>query len=625
MKLKKGKPKGIVKGAPSGFFISLMLHAAAFMLAGMLVVFTVNQRNEQKFVPPKPVDRPKMKLKKPKVKIKKNAKPKATTRIVTKIQKADMPDIQLPELGGVGTGLEDGSGLGGFDLMPDLDQVTMFGGSTSIGNDLEGTLYDLKRFRSGNNSSVNDAEGVISVVEKFLRSGWRPSVLAQYYRSPKKLFSPMIMVPPTDSSLGPWAFGEHEMGPWAYLLHYKGQLVHKDGIKFRFIAMSDNYLVIRVNGKVVLDYKNQFDSAIDGPPFKYVNYHLGHWWAYASDWIELKPGVPQDVEFILGEYSGGLFASMVAIEEYGVEYPKAPPPLDNPQLPIFKTAALSRDQVDAVYQRMWAGHLQLTNGPVFSDYDSGAGWNVSTNDAPAEPDHIALSEPKGPEIRLWNLTNGKSIEAEFVNLFGGKAVLKTARGKVLKLPQSDFSPEDIDELELLNPPKLKISFKKKTRQFSVKSNPELDVPVPVATEFTGGVVIEQEDLKNDYQRPLHLEFYVILDEFDGDNYILHDRQVVDFKLTPENGRHFELYGRKDILLRYEHYSGIVRGEKYKGYMILVFNERGDLIAKNLSHDWLLDIRDKLLKFPVGRHFNKQGERVFPPRPIFTDRYWDAEP
>ncbi len=592
----------------------------------MFVVFTVSQKEEKKFVPPKPVDRPKMKLKKPKVKVKKSAKPKSTSRIVTKVQQPNMPDIQLPEMNGMGGGFGEGD-IGGFDIMPDLDEVTMFGGTTSIGNDLEGTLYDLKRYRNGRTSGIYETEGIQNAVEQFLRSGWRSSVLAKFYRSPKKLYSPMVMVPPTDSSLGPWAFGEREMDPWAFLLHYKGKLVHKDGIKFRFITMGDNYLVIRVNDKVVLDYKNQFEAAVSGTPSKALNYHLGHWWAYASEWIELKPGVPQDVEFILGDYKGYLFASMVAIEEYGVDYPTAPLPLDNPQLPIFTTARLSQDQIDAVSQQMWEGHLDLIGGPVFSDYDSG-GTEVPTETAePVVQEELVEPMPESNKnsSRLWTFADGKSVEAEFISIFSGQAVLKTTRGKTMKVEISDFSPEDQDELELLNPPKMKLLFKKDTKQFSVKSNPDLNVPVPAALEFAGGVVVEQDDRMVDYQRPLRLEFYVIAGEYDGDNNILHDRQIETFKLTPENNRRFELYGRKDIMLRYEHYSGQVRGEKYKGYMILVFNERDEIIAQNLSHDWLLDIRDELRDFPVGRHFNKQGERVLPPRPEFTDRYWDAEP
>ena len=39
MKTTPIKSKSVAKGAPSGFVISLLVHAAAFMLAGLLVVF----------------------------------------------------------------------------------------------------------------------------------------------------------------------------------------------------------------------------------------------------------------------------------------------------------------------------------------------------------------------------------------------------------------------------------------------------------------------------------------------------------------------------------------------------------------------------------------------------------
>ncbi len=118
------KNQKINKGAPSGFVISLMVHAAAFALAGLLVVFTVHQKEEKTFVPPRPVDRPKMKLKKPQVKVKKSAKPKSTTRIVTKVKRASIPDIQLPEMSGMGVGIV--GDIGGFEMIPDLEEMTVF-------------------------------------------------------------------------------------------------------------------------------------------------------------------------------------------------------------------------------------------------------------------------------------------------------------------------------------------------------------------------------------------------------------------------------------------------------------------------------------------------------------------
>ena len=185
MKKNMKKSKSVAKGAPSGFVVSLQIHAAAFMLAGLLVVFNVVQKEEKKFVPPKPVERPKMKLKKPKVKVKKSAKPKSSTRIVTKVKRASMPDIQLPEMSGMGEGFG-GGGVGGFEIMPDLGEVTMFGSSQSIGNDLEGVLYDFKRFRNGRDNNGYD---IRTCVDKFVKSGWKPSSISKYYRSPRKLYA----------------------------------------------------------------------------------------------------------------------------------------------------------------------------------------------------------------------------------------------------------------------------------------------------------------------------------------------------------------------------------------------------------------------------------------------------
>ncbi|MCF6278064.1 MAG: cation:proton antiporter, partial [Anaerolineales bacterium] len=105
-----------------------------------------------------------------------------TTRIVTKMNRASMPDIQLPEMAGMGESL--GSAIGGFDMMPELDEMTIFGGGNSIGNDFVGTFYDFKRSRSGSFISIGRTE-FADKLGVFVKKGWRISELARYYRSPK--------------------------------------------------------------------------------------------------------------------------------------------------------------------------------------------------------------------------------------------------------------------------------------------------------------------------------------------------------------------------------------------------------------------------------------------------------
>ncbi|MEN8256151.1 MAG: hypothetical protein ABFR33_11860, partial [Verrucomicrobiota bacterium] len=185
MKRVGGKNGRITKGTSSAVLLSIAIHAALFFLAGMLVVFTVVKKKEIEFEPPKAVERPKMKLKKPKVKVRKTSKPKPTTRIVTKINRASMPDIQLPEMSGMGDGLGEGV-VGGFDMMPDLSP-TAFGSLQSIGNDLVGTFYDTKRRRDGKDRSSVDTSAYglefQQTLNKFFKRGWDTSVFSRYYRS----------------------------------------------------------------------------------------------------------------------------------------------------------------------------------------------------------------------------------------------------------------------------------------------------------------------------------------------------------------------------------------------------------------------------------------------------------
>jgi hypothetical protein len=167
-----GTPK-VGKGGPSGLVISLIVHAAAFFLAGLFVVFTVLKEEPPVFEQPPPVARPKMKLKKPKVKIKKSSQPKPSSRIVAKVKTAKMPEIQIPDLVGTGDGLMSGLGGAGGDFMdiPEIEEMTVFGGAESIGSDMRVSYYNLNLLRSGNTASMTPGAYEL-VLEKYIQSGF---------------------------------------------------------------------------------------------------------------------------------------------------------------------------------------------------------------------------------------------------------------------------------------------------------------------------------------------------------------------------------------------------------------------------------------------------------------------
>ena len=165
------------------------IHSMLFLLAGMLVVFTVVKKSEVYFEPPKAIERPKMKLKKPKVRVAKNAMPKATTRIVTSSKSTSMPDIQLPEVSGIGSGLA-GESIDGFDMMPDFQEVSVFGSASTVAADPEPASSDKRIADRRKNPFplTYRFDGTISTERKRRNSGYssvpRKRILDQPYLSP---------------------------------------------------------------------------------------------------------------------------------------------------------------------------------------------------------------------------------------------------------------------------------------------------------------------------------------------------------------------------------------------------------------------------------------------------------
>jgi hypothetical protein len=379
MKTMLRKTARVNKGGPSGIVISLIVHAAAFFIAGLFVVFTVLPKSPPKFEPAPPIERPKMRLKKPKVKIRKSAQPKPSSRIVAKVKTAKMPEIQIPDVVGTGEGLLGGMAIGGDFMEPPEITTSLLGSSESFGSDLVGSYYDLKRKRNGNVNTI-DRDIYYEIINKFLKSGWDRSILSKYHRLPSKMYLTALVVPVVPSFYAPVAFGDRDASEGRYwLVHYKGTISHKDDITFRFWAAADFVLIVRINGEIVVastwDTRNiwfysheRIVSDMWTPTSPEHRQHVFGRSALASvgDWITLKAGEQCDMELIVSD-EGGLAAAYLMVEEKGVDYELGAQGC--PILPVFRTAKLSYDQLAAISEFLPSDeNICLTNGPIFNDY-----------------------------------------------------------------------------------------------------------------------------------------------------------------------------------------------------------------------------------------------------------------
>ncbi len=368
------------KGAPSGLVISLALHALAFFVAGLFVVFKVMNPPEPEFEAPPPIERPKMKLKKPKVKVKKSSQPKPSSRIVAKVKSREMPEIQLPDLMGTGEGLLGGTGVGGeFMDLPEIGQMSLFGGGVSSGNDFEVRFYCMKRNRDGSENARMSHSNYFSILRKFVKDGWNTSLLSRYYQSPKKLYATTIFIPIVTSCMGPVAFGESHENAACWVAHYHGKIVHKEGITFRFWGISDDVLTVAIDGKVVLAANFPWDG-VDG-------YTIAQeWWGneapgsrgmlfgdgklkmadsacVGSPWITLEPGEAHDFDAIAGEGPGGEFYAMLMVEVQGEDYEMNE--YGQPMYPVFALEPLSWELQDSILMNLYKDEANVTNVTTF--------------------------------------------------------------------------------------------------------------------------------------------------------------------------------------------------------------------------------------------------------------------
>ncbi len=370
--------KGLIRGRSAAFLVSLGIHVALLIVAGGFVVFNIVRPEPKVFEPVEEIDRPKMKLKKLQVKVKENSRPRDSTERITTKTTLVTEDIQLPAMGGLGDGLG-GAGVGGFDIMADMEKMTLMGGQASVGNDLIGTYYYFQQLRDGSDSNVrgNRNAEFQNRLREFFQRGWDPAVFSRYWRAPTRLFATQFFIPSTISAKGPDYFGDSRLVEAAHwLAHYKGKISHKDGGRFRFWGTSDDFLFVRINDRTVLDatYPTRRDSnyaewlryaPADDRKYQVTANNRFRW--YVGNWFEIEPGEEVDMEVLLGEEPGGEFWAMLAVQEEGVEYPERPY-LPGPLLPVFKTAPMPQHLIDQIQYMLAPGVVDLTNNLVFNRY-----------------------------------------------------------------------------------------------------------------------------------------------------------------------------------------------------------------------------------------------------------------
>lgn len=234
---------------------------------------------------------------------------------------------------------------------------------------------------------------------------------------------------------------------------------------------------------------------------------------------------------------------------------------------------------------------------------------------------VSLTMGAHGEMRTWTSLPEKTIEAEYVKMLFDDVILKDANGEELRIPLTAFSGEDRKYIELENPPQLSVDVMRSAKQTFVDVSATYPKDPLIILTYQFGARVKQKDAKT-YKYPMTLEVYAFTQQrYDPSKYhLIHKSKSEPFVMSKENGRRHEYTApKKHRIIAYELYVNYLdwresRGEKFAETLILVRDERGEIIAYNTTKNWLYNNLDKLEELPVNAWLNDDCKRVHPTVP-----------
>lgn len=239
------------------------------------------------------------------------------------------------------------------------------GGGVQLAGDMVGMFVDLSRDAKGKlrpeMQTNNRYKQLFKDVKFMLEKDFGREAFAPFHVLPQRVYLSHLVLPYVKSAIGPTTYKVEKSvqkgAPWVAV--YKGQLQPEESGTYRVAGFYDDVLVVRVNGKEVLEFA--WDSRNDGANKPTA---IASGWVQKdatvagkhkmrgfqntpltySDWFELSADRPVPVEILIGDNGGdgaegGLTGGILLLEKKGQKYATTADGL--PLLPPFCTTRLT--------------------------------------------------------------------------------------------------------------------------------------------------------------------------------------------------------------------------------------------------------------------------------------------
>ncbi len=267
---------------------------------------------------------------------------------------------------GMGFGSGSGGGMGGGGGGGGMS----FFGFRGAGAGLVGTFYDLKQKRDRTSSGVT-SDSYIGIVRGWVDGGLQKGALDDYFRAPNQLSALQFMIPIMPADEAPKAYGvEKEVKPAQWVAHYKGKVSPPKSGTYYFVGAADDVLIVRFNGKLVLDGSwVQASNLVAGQIYKteYGSHPKGGF--MRGEAIQVNADEWYDIDVVIGEQPGGFFWACLCIEEEGVRYKT-----DRAGMPLFPLFRLSAGKLPSA--RKSSLPPSDHNGPIWKAQSTASGGSL---------------------------------------------------------------------------------------------------------------------------------------------------------------------------------------------------------------------------------------------------------
>lgn len=224
------------------------------------------------------------------------------------------------------------------------------------------------------------------------------------------------------------------------------------------------------------------------------------------------------------------------------------------------------------------------------------------------------------EMRTWTSSSGKTVEGEYVSSSFDNVNIENANGEIIKIPIELLCEEDLTYIELANPPELSIDFLESAQQVFIKPSPLWSDNSPITIlDHTFGVRIKKTDSK-EYNHELVIEGYEFSQQvWDLSKYRLIQKfKSEPFILTKKN-RKYEYHSPDTsrlakIIIDQGTGASLPRGQKMAESLVVVRDERGEVIAYRTTRKAFYKNLARLERLPRGAWLNEDCVRVHPSSP-----------